>query len=617
MALPESEAIPYQPQDLRGERLLVLAPHPDDEVIGCGGIVALHARERRHVRVVVATDGRQAGEAAAREHESLRALSLLGSTDCEFLRFADRHLSDNSEALKARLRDILNAHKPDLIAVPAPTEIHPDHVALSRAFIELIQQDASLFSTLAVARVAFYEVSCPLRPNTLVDITSVADLKYEAIAAHQSQLALRDYVSYARGLNSYRAMTLPPAAQRAEAYFVIALPELRTLPFSKLRDRVGAPPEIEIESEPLPVSVVVRTKNRPALLREAVDSIRATGYPAEIVIVNDGGAQPDVRDARIVNLAQSAGRSEAMNRGVRAAKSAHIAFLDDDDLFYPEHISTLANAARTRDGVAWYSDAVSAFVREGQTHSRMRIFGQDFDRQLLLIDNYIPLPTLLVPRETFLELGGFDVAFDLFEDWDFLIRLSQRGAFAHVPRITCEIRHIEGAGSITLESPEGSARFRDAKLQIWKKHAALINETLIADVFERQKRRLNAVHNESVEANGRQNHLETDLARLDREKATLADEIQVLHNRLNEALMRISHLEGANAEIRNALAYAEADRHEKGVRLKDLQSAHAESQTTNAALFAEVARQQDLLDQIFKSKTWKLHEIVERMKGRA
>jgi LmbE family N-acetylglucosaminyl deacetylase len=617
MPLPESQAIPYEPRDLRGERLLVLAPHPDDEVIGCGGLIALHVRDRRQVRVAVATDGAEAGEASVRERESLRALSLLGHIECEFLRFRDRHLAEDSDALEAKLREILSSYKPDLIAVPGPVEIHPDHVALSRAFAGLIQRDESLFSTLAVARVAFYEVSYPLRPNTLVDITSVAETKYNAIEAHQSQLALRDYVSYARGLNSYRAMTLPPEVQRAEGYFVIALPDLRTLPFSKLRELAGAPPQIEVEAEPLAVSVIVRTKDRPSLLREAVDSIRATGYPAEIVIVNDGGKQPDIRDARIVNLAQSAGRSEAMNRGVRAAKSAFIAFLDDDDLYYPEHIATLANAARTRDGIAWYSDAVSAFVREGQTHSRMRIFGQDFDRQLLLVDNYIPLPTLLVPRETFLELGGFDVAFDLFEDWDFLIRLSQRGALAHVPRITCEIRHIEGAGSITLSSPEGSARFREAKLQIWKKHAALIDENLLADVFEKQKRRLNAVHNETVEANGRQNHLETDIARLQREKATLGGEIQALHNRVNEALMRISHLEGANAEIRNALAHAEADRHEKGVRLKDLQSAHAESQTTNAALFAEVARLQDLLDQIFKSKTWKLHEIVERMKGRA
>jgi len=123
-----------------------------------------------------------------------------------------------------------------------------------------------------------------------------------------------------------------------------------------------------------------------------------------------------------------------------------------------------------------------------------------------------------------------------------------------VPRITCEIRHIEGSGSITLESPEGSARFREAKLQVWKKHAELLDENVFANVLERQKRRITTVHNDAVEAKGLQNHLEVDIARLQREKATLGAEIQALHNRVNEALMRISHLEGANAEIRNSLA---------------------------------------------------------------
>jgi LmbE family N-acetylglucosaminyl deacetylase/glycosyltransferase involved in cell wall biosynthesis len=617
MAFPESQAIPYETQDLRGERLLVLAPHPDDEVIGCGGLIALHLREGRQVRIVIVTDGAEAGEATVREEESRRALRIIGDVDCEFLGFHDRRLSDDAEALKVRLREILTGFKPDLIAVPSPVEIHPDHAALARSFCELIQQDESLFAVLAVARVAFYEVSYPIRPNALVDITSVADVKYAAIRAHESQLAFRDYVSYARGLNSYRAMTLPRDVRHAEGYWVTSLPQLRTISYSKIREAVGAPPRIDVIAEPLPVSVVVRTKDRPALLREAIDSICATGYPAEIVVVNDGGRQPDARDVRLVNLAQSAGRSEAMNRGVRAAKSAYIAFLDDDDLFYPEHLEALTAAARATQDIAWYTDAVSAFVRAGETYSRMRIFGQDFDRRQLLMDNYIPLPTLLVAREIFLELGGFDPAFDLFEDWDFLIRLSQRGSFAHIPKITCEIRHIEGAGSITLESPEGSARFRQAKLQIWRKHADLIDENVIADVLEKQKRRLVAIHNDAVEAKGLQNHLEIDIARLQREKTSLTSEIQALHYRVNEALMRISHLEGANAEIRNALAAAEADRHEKGVRLKDLQSAHAESQTTNAALFAEVARLQELLDTIFKSRTWKLHEIVERMKGRA
>ena len=615
-------AIPYAAQDLRGERLLVLAPHPDDEVIGCGGLLALHLRDGRQVRVVIVTDGSEAGDATVREQESKDGLSVIGSVSPEFLHLHDRHLADEAENLKIQLREILAGFKPDLIAVPSPVEIHPDHAALSRAFCELIQQDDSLFASLAVARIAFYEVSYPIRPNTLLDITAVAAKKYAAVAVHASQLAVRDYVSYARGLNAYRAMTLAPAAHYAEAYWVAPLPSLRTMPFSAIRDAVGAPPAIEIESEPLPVSVIVRTKDRPMLLREAVDSIRATCYPAEIVVVNDGGKQPEIRDVRLVHHAQSAGRSEAMNRGVRAAKSAFIAFLDDDDLYYPEHLATLTAAARGSQHAAWYSDAVSAFVRVGsageyQTHSRMRIFGDDFDREQLVADNYIPLPTLLVPRETFLDLGGFDPAFDLFEDWDFLIRLSQRGALVHVPQITCEIRHIEGSGSITLESPEGSARFREAKLQVWKKHAALLDENVFANALERQKRRITTVHNDAVEAKGLQNHLEVDIARLQREKATLGAEIQALHNRVNEALMRISHLEGANAEIRNSLAEAEADRYEKGVRLKDLQSAFSESQQTNAALFDEIGRLQELLDTIFKSRTWKLHEIVERMKGRA
>ena len=81
MTMPEAEAIPFEPQDLRGERLLVLAPHPDDEVIGCGGLVALHLREGRKVHVVVATDGAQADRIedcvvmATEAVESLRELT--------------------------------------------------------------------------------------------------------------------------------------------------------------------------------------------------------------------------------------------------------------------------------------------------------------------------------------------------------------------------------------------------------------------------------------------------------------------------------------------------------------------------------------------------------------
>jgi LmbE family N-acetylglucosaminyl deacetylase/glycosyltransferase involved in cell wall biosynthesis len=613
MTIREMEAIPFEPQDLRGERLLVLAPHPDDEVIGCGGLIALHLRERRAVHVVVATDGAQAGDGAQREAESRNALSLLGDATIEFLRFPDRDLENASE-LDARLAAILREWKPDLIAVPSPLEIHPDHIALSRAFCDLIARDPSLFADLAVARVAFYEVSAPLRPNALVDITSAADAKYAAIGAHTSQAAIRDYTSYARGLNSWRAMTLPTHVKFAEGYWTTPLPSLRTTPFSALREAMG-PQRINVVHEPLPVSVVVRTKDRPALLAEAIASIRATGYPAEIVVVNDGGARPDIENVTLVQHDESRGRSEAANAGVRAAKSEFIAFLDDDDLYYPEHLSTLSNAASGSNAVAWYSDAVSAFI-DGDRRDSLRIYSRDFDRELLLVDNYIPLPTLLFRRADFLDAGGFDPAFDLFEDWDFLIRLAQRGDFVRVPRMTCEIRHIKGAGSIVSATPEGSAGFREAKLQVWRKHAALMGENLFANVFEREKRRTVTIEGELVEARGARSRSDLEIARLERDKQSLIAQIGALSERINETMMRISHLEGANAEIRGALDGANRERYAAVARIAEIEPALFEMQRTNSALYAEVARLQNLLETIFKSRTWKLHTILERVKGR-
>jgi LmbE family N-acetylglucosaminyl deacetylase len=642
----EADAIPFDPARLRGERLLVLAPHPDDEVIGCGGLVAQHLAEGRSVRVVVATDGGQAGVAATREDESRRALALLcgagnpagegkaaggiaGATlsgaTLDFLAFPDRELAAHRDELSRRISAVLREYKPDLILVASPIEFHPDHLALATAFCELIQHDEALFADLAIAKVAFYEVGQPLRPNAIVDITDVAERKYAAIAAHQSQLALRDYVAYARGLNAYRAMTMPPETKFAEAYFVVALPELRTIATTRLQSMIGDARGISIEvADPLPISVVVRTKDRPALLRQALESIRATNYPCEIIVVNDGGARPAVDGVQLVDHETSRGRSEAANAGVRAATNALITFLDDDDLYYADHLATLARAAKDSTHAAWYSDAVSAFVRVGETgaletHQRLRIFGDDFDRNALLADNFIPLPTVLFRRADFLDLGGFDPAFDLFEDWDFLIRLSERGDFVHVPRVTCEIRHIATAGSITMALPEGSPAFREAKLAVWRKHASLLTNDVFANALERQKRRLAGLRNDAVEARGLGHHLHIDIARLQREEARLTADIQRLNDTVTQDAIQISALEGVELALRRS----EAENEHKAVQLagvqqenRELRGAFDETQTTVQSLYAEVRRLQSLLDMIYASRTWKLHTIVEKVKGR-
>lgn len=623
--LTEAEAIPYEPALLRGERLLVLAPHPDDEVIGCGGLIAQHLREHRAVRIVIATDGAVGGDAATREAEARRGIATLGEAEVVFLGFRDRTLGNDAAA---RIREQLLDFRPDLVLVPSPIEIHPDHIALSRAFCDLIQRDETLFADLAVTRVAFFEVSAPLpRPNALVDISDVAETKYAAIAEHASQAAVRDYISYARGLNAYRTMTLPAGTTFAEAYLVVDLPSLRTTPFSG----IVSSRTIEVASETLPVSVVIRTKDRPALLAEAIASVRATGYPCEIVVVNDGGAKPDVNGVTLIHHETSRGRSEAANAGVRAASNAFIAFLDDDDLFYPEHLATLANAAKSAHA-AWYTDAVSAFLRPGEhgayePYSRLRLYAQDYDRELLLLDNYIPLPALLIPRATFLDLGGFDPAFDLFEDWDLLIRLAQRGSFLRVPRVTCEVRHFEGGSSVVLAAPEGSPRFREAKLQVWRKHAALIDNNVIADVLERQKKRGGALYSDLIEAKG-----QTDAAQLEIARAT-RESIESM-NTINGYSLRARELEGALQATQAAAAGAAHTAYleiqdlvsridAKTVQIEhltreshDLRASNTEAARALDQLRAEVDRLNGLLSLIYRSKTWKVHTTLEKLRGR-
>ncbi|HET7712772.1 MAG TPA: glycosyltransferase, partial [Thermoanaerobaculia bacterium] len=423
---------------------------------------------------------------------------------------------------------------------------------------------------------------------------------------------------------AYRAMTLERAVGYAEAFYVIDLPRLHTLPFTAVQSEVGdARRAVEVQRESLPITVVIRTRDRPQLVREAVESVRMTQYPAKIVVVNDGGARPPVTDVELVEHQSSRGRSEAMNSGVRAAQTEYIAFLDDDDLFYPEHLETLARAAITRQRTAWYTDAVSAFLSVGstgtyETSSRQRLFGGAFDRDLLLVDNYIPLPTLLVRRSDFLDLGGFDPAFDLLEDWDFLIRLSAKGDFLHVPAVTCEIRHFRDGDSAILQNPEGSDRFRAAKKQLWAKHSNIVNADVFANAFESQKRARHASEEELTELRGVRHHLQTDLSRLEREKQSLIAEIQSLHGSVTTHALRVRELEGGAAAMSEAIRKLEADLIE-GVELRrqhaEMKRSVEETQTTIAALYGEIHRLQGLLDMIYRSRTWKLHTVVERMRG--
>lgn len=211
----EPELVPYQGlQTLPVQSLLVLAPHPDDEVFGCGGLLALAAAQGVDARIAVVSGGGQGGDVPVREAESLAALHALGWADAarrlSFWGLRDREVVPD-DALVDRIHRAATGQAAQWLLAPSPFEVHPDHRAVCVAAIAA--------AATAQVRLGFYEVGQPLIPGLLVDITSVLALKQAALACFQSQLAWQPYDEQILALNRYRAYTLGPAVTHAEAYW--------------------------------------------------------------------------------------------------------------------------------------------------------------------------------------------------------------------------------------------------------------------------------------------------------------------------------------------------------------------------------------------------------------
>jgi LmbE family N-acetylglucosaminyl deacetylase/uncharacterized coiled-coil protein SlyX len=227
----ENWFVPYETSELpAAQKVLILAPHPDDEVFGCGGAAALLQQRGASINVVVLTDG--AGYASddqrqvitrTRQAETNAALAVLGLPPAQFWEGADRGLAADA-SLHERIAEHLQ--KVDLVFAPSLTEVHPDHAATGRAvqtaLRALIQQEAH-----HVPSVLFYEVGTPLAPNFLLDITSVWAVKKQAMHCFQSQQLSQDYARHIEGLNAFRTYSLSAQVRYAEAYCLVSSSKLK------------------------------------------------------------------------------------------------------------------------------------------------------------------------------------------------------------------------------------------------------------------------------------------------------------------------------------------------------------------------------------------------------
>ncbi|MER6010832.1 glycosyltransferase family 2 protein [Streptomyces bluensis] len=222
------------------------------------------------------------------------------------------------------------------------------------------------------------------------------------------------------------------------------------------------------------VSVIIPTYNRPERLAVALQSVQTQDFDGEleVIVVNDQGVPvDDVVEAagrslnvRLINQESQGGCGAARNSGLEVAEGEYVAFLDDDDVFSPQHLTgTLPLLQKGADFV--YTNINIARTRvTGTTIDEAEVFVRldfPFDRGLLEVTNHFA-PSAVVCRSPRAIGAFFDTTLPVEEDWEFFLRLVHGHGYrvAHQPEVAIALHRIPGVESMTGPSSDEAAAMK-------------------------------------------------------------------------------------------------------------------------------------------------------------
>lgn len=220
-------------------RTLVLAPHFDDEVLGCGGLIRKLADRGASVQVLFLTDGSggieeiddRAAYSLRRREEAKAAIQVLGCSGLEMAGIRDGALTEGRAEAAAAIRSALLEQRPRLVLVPSPLEVTDDHRAAFFALYDVLSSGsdgAALAEVIRNLEVWLYEVNHPGYPDVLVDVSDCRAMFERAMAVYASQEERHPYLSAAIGLRQFRTLSLGREVELAEGYRRLAAADFST-----------------------------------------------------------------------------------------------------------------------------------------------------------------------------------------------------------------------------------------------------------------------------------------------------------------------------------------------------------------------------------------------------
>ncbi|TDS65011.1 PIG-L deacetylase family protein [Myroides indicus] len=216
-------------------KIIVVAPHADDEIIGCGATIAKHIQQGDEVMVVIATNASIGApelfsdiDVENTRGEAIQAHKSLGITKTLFLEFPAPALNAFPEyKISLELSNIFQSFCPTHLYLPHPGDIHQDHKAIYRAALVAARPQGNhkinniyCYETLSETEWTPMQER-PFIPNHFVDVTNVFYKKEEAMNCFKSQIKA---FPHSRSLEAFEALAKFRGAtigvDRAEAFIV-------------------------------------------------------------------------------------------------------------------------------------------------------------------------------------------------------------------------------------------------------------------------------------------------------------------------------------------------------------------------------------------------------------
>ena len=198
--------------------ILIIAPHPDDEIIGPGGTILRALQGKVTPSILYITSGANY-EQDIREQEASLVAEAIGARIVGFLRLKPKPIKISDE-LVDNIAKAVKKNGKNGIFIPFLLDDHPDHILVNQALYKAYLKH-NLPGNIPIWA---YQVYTSLLPNVVVDITEVIEQKKQLIEYYQSQFYSRDWSHYTSGMNAYNCRYLKNRNDTAYAELFLQIP---------------------------------------------------------------------------------------------------------------------------------------------------------------------------------------------------------------------------------------------------------------------------------------------------------------------------------------------------------------------------------------------------------